>query len=79
MMLRALAEAARVLERADFLEAADKNAEFLLRDDARTGRPPASDAGSRVTRRSSTATWRITPTSRTGCWRCTRRRSIRAG
>jgi uncharacterized protein YyaL (SSP411 family) len=32
MMLRALAEAGAVLERADFLEAAQRNAEFLLRE-----------------------------------------------
>jgi uncharacterized protein len=32
LMLRALAEAAAVLDRADFLEAAQRNAEFLLRE-----------------------------------------------
>ena len=38
MMLRALAEAARVLERDDFSRPPISNAEFLLRDDAPAGR-----------------------------------------
>ena len=79
LMLAAFAEAARALDRDDYRQVAERNADFLLRElRQENGRLLRTWKG-RGTRPSSTATWRTTATSSRACWSCTRPPSIPAG
>ena len=79
LMLAAFAEAARALDRDDYRQVAERNADFLLRELRQENGRLLHYVESERAKPSSTATWRTIATSSRACWSCTRPPSNRAG